>query len=129
MYGTRILWSSACMGLLYSKHIQHRICRLGSLLSFLCQPLPVIGPAQGFVLYPSQGQKFSKNLNIHSRNLRFLSTKLKESKWILLNIYIYHIKLYGENFQEWVNSKPDNSVITCLIMDYWRQDTQSTEDV
>ena len=28
---------------------------------------------------------------------RFLSTKLRESKWILINISVYHIKLYGKN--------------------------------
>ena len=42
---------------------------------------------------PKQGQKVSEN----PFSQRFSSTKLRESKWILAIISVYHTKLYDEN--------------------------------
>ena len=52
-----------------------------------------------------QGRKINENPRIHSRKDAHQChlTKLLESKWILLNISVYHTKLYGGN--PWILGK------------------------
>ena len=64
-----------------------------------------------------QGQKFGEN----PFSPRFLSTELQESKWILLNISVYHTMLYGKN--PWILAKfyqeNSNYGFSYLVANFW----------
>ena len=63
-----------------------------------------------------QGKKFGENLFSE----RSLSTKLRESKGILVNYSVYHAKLYGENSQIVVKFHWENpNEFSHLVENFW----------
>ena len=56
----------------------------------------------------NQGQKFGEN----PFSQRFSSTKLRESKWILVDILVYHTKLYCQNL--WIIANSNGRICTWL---------------
>ena len=72
--------------------------------------------AIAIVITWEQGQKFGENPFLQ----RFLSTKLQESKWILVNISVCHTKSYGEN--PWILAKfhwENPKGFSYLVANFW----------
>ena len=73
-------------------------------------PYTIIVARNTYLLQLGEGQKFGGNPFSESLresenpfSQRFSSTKLRESKWILVNIQVYHSNSYGKN--PWILAK------------------------